>query len=483
MSRRTVRVKNEQRAAVEARITDKNCTIRDIADAVNMNPATVSSFLAWRGIDHLNFQKICRFLDLNSVEIGEPTKNNKSDCSSILRNSYFPSEFNHFIHERTTDFVGRGFVFNEINDFLTRKDSGYFVLIGEPGQGKSSILCRYALDCLQENNLKCIVHFNSREGGRNTAKRFLESVCRQLILLFDLKDISAPHDPYEDDTFLSILLNHASEKLGEKDKLLIIVDALDEVDLTKQASFSNILYLPKILSRKTYFIVSRRPFSRNDERLFVGNCSKTECDLRKNIEAGIEDIKEYIVRFINGKNSVGHEYAKQLKEWINSQNNLTQEEFVKLIAVDKSENNFMYVQYILPDIAEGKYISLAITELPQGLADYYRQHWLRMEMSNKERSKDKLKVIYTISKVKTSCSIQSLVSYTQCNREVIILVLDEWYQFFRIDEIGSEECFSIYHQSFNDFLFDQALELSKIDPTEIKKISKLIANSLGGDVF
>ncbi|MGD1809444.1 hypothetical protein ACP6PL_28980 [Dapis sp. BLCC M126] len=41
---------------------------------------------------------------------------------------------------------------------------------------------------------------------------------------------------------------------------------------------------------------------------------------------------------------------------------------------DKSENNLMYLRYVLPDIAKGYYPDLSLRELSDGLQDYYQQH-------------------------------------------------------------------------------------------------------------
>ena len=54
--------------------------------------------------------------------------------------------FQSLIEEKTAGFVGREFVFQAIEEFLTSQPSGYFIIEGEPGIGKSAILAKYVRD-------------------------------------------------------------------------------------------------------------------------------------------------------------------------------------------------------------------------------------------------------------------------------------------------------------------------------------------------
>ncbi len=59
--------------------------------------------------------------------------------------SYFPAlvehliSFNELIEERAQGFVGRDSVFADFSQFRKHYDRGYFVVIGEPGIGKTAI--------------------------------------------------------------------------------------------------------------------------------------------------------------------------------------------------------------------------------------------------------------------------------------------------------------------------------------------------------
>ena len=109
---------------------------------------------------------------------------------------------------------------------------------------------------------RCVTHFNSRSDGIVDAKTFLENACIQLIEGFKLRDKypQLPENATANGNFLGRLLGEVSATLGGK-KLIFVVDALDEVDLSLQSSGSNVLYLPEVLPDNVYFIVSKRPES------------------------------------------------------------------------------------------------------------------------------------------------------------------------------------------------------------------------------
>ncbi|AUB40557.1 putative NTPase, NACHT family domain [Nostoc flagelliforme CCNUN1] len=104
-----------------------------------------------------------------------------------------------------------------------------------------------------------------------------------------------------------------------------------------------------------------------------------ELDLRANdyLNLSREDIKKYIGLFLN----VDEDHKKALRQWIQDRK-IDENDFVEQVAT-KSENNFMYLRYVLPGIAKGDYQDLSLTQLPDGLQDYYQVHWGRMGMNAK----------------------------------------------------------------------------------------------------
>ncbi|BAZ88491.1 P-loop domain-containing protein [Dolichospermum compactum] len=265
-----------------------------------------------------------------------------------------PTEFQTVIDDKTKLFCGRKFVFDKIQEFIKNNQSGYFTILGDAGMGKSAIAAKYIVD-----NPGTICFFNIRAEGRNRPDVFLKLIRQQLTQRFDLQN-------GENDD-LSTLLTKASGKLADYENLVIVIDALDEVD---QEDNGNLLNLPMYLPEKVYLILTRRPYNPEDKRLTLSpNTKYQELDLREYQENSKDDVEAYILEFLGLE-----KYKAGLEKWINQQNDLRKPKFVDTIAA-KSENNFMYLRYVLEAIAEGFYQDEKLEQLPAGLQGYYDSHW------------------------------------------------------------------------------------------------------------
>ncbi|WP_017721067.1 AAA family ATPase [Kamptonema formosum] len=339
-----------------------------------------------------------------------------------------PAEFKALIEDKTRTFCGRGFVFDAFDNFLKEKPCGYFTVVGEPGMGKSAISAKYVL----EHKSPC--YFNIRAEGRNKPDRFLESIRQQLMKRYPL--LNAETDE------LPALLEKASKELAGDERLVIVVDALDEVE--QPGDDKNLLYLPGMLPKRVYFLLTRRPYTPENKRLTV-SAPVGELDLRKFPDLSREDVKEYI-RFFRDKS----EQKDDLKKWIKDRQ-IAPEAFVEQVAA-KSQSNFLYLRYVLPEIARGFYNDLTLEQLPAGLQDYYQSYWGRMNMDDASK-KAKAIVLFILVEIGTPvpCEmIAKIADRDECDvREVL---LDEWFEYLKEQEIQGETCYTIYHTSFLDFL-------------------------------
>jgi hypothetical protein len=177
----------------------------------------------------------------------------RSPRARITKPSTIPYQFQAFIKGKTEEFVGREYVFTAIQDFLESQPNGYFIVQAEPGAGKSSIIAKYLLQT------ECIAYFNIRAQCTNRTSQFLENVCTQLCDRYNLPYLPLPPNASQDSTLLSQLLEEASAKLKGDEKLVIAIDALDEVDIASQDTDANILYLPPYLPQNVYFVLTSRP--------------------------------------------------------------------------------------------------------------------------------------------------------------------------------------------------------------------------------
>ncbi|KAA3614588.1 MAG: toll/interleukin-1 receptor domain-containing protein [Calditrichaeota bacterium] len=385
-----------------------------------------------------------------------PYQDNFSDLLIIVTKSLNlrPGIPNRYL-KLTERFVGRNYVFAAIDDFISSNDHGYFTIVGDPGEGKSALISEYV------KRTGCIAHFNLRAEGINRAEHFVKSISLQLSARFGLSFGSIPSNPAEFGLHLNDRLKQASIQLDQGDRLVIAIDALDEVDFFDGPPGVNLLYLPQYLPKGVYFILS----SRRKNLPFVVRAPQKIFDLIHYREQSLEDIKSYIREAFARLN---------LENWISRQKGETTELINKL--AEKSEYNFMYLFYVMPEIEKGAYQTLDVNKLPLGLFSYYEDHFDRMGMRTKPLPKDKLRIIYVIAEVRCPVS-RTLISKLAIQDPVVVQqVIEEWKEFLHEQIVNKERRYSIYHTSFLDFLHDK--EIIKATGETFTGLHEAIANTL-----
>ena len=364
------------------------------------------------------------------------------------------TQFQSLIDDKTKDFVGREYIFDAINAFIANNDKGYFTLIGDPGQGKSAILAKYVQDT------DCIAHFNLLLQGPNRADQFLESVCRQLIERYQLPYDPLPFNATQDGEFLGQLLDEAARR-RQGAAVIITVDALDEVDKNSYRDAANILYLPPYLPDGVYFILTRR---RDVEVPLTSYAPMQILNLLDYQIDSEQDVRTYIGNRVNR--------SENLRQRIDNRGeNIA--DFTDKIA-EKSENNFMYLRYILLDIESGLYQDLTLEQFPQGLQGYYDFHWRRMGMTADPLPVEKIKIVYILGEVREPVSRRKICDFSGEDEYAVQQVLNEWKQFLH-ELMKEEKRYSVYHSSFRDFLHRQ--EILETHPVTLPGIHQLIAKN------
>jgi hypothetical protein len=363
-----------------------------------------------------------------------------------------PSLPTHFA-ELTEGFVGRKYVFNAIDEFLA-SDGGYFELVGDPGEGKSSILAEFV------RRTGSVSHFNVRAEGINTVGECFDSLCSQIVARTGLVAEQACGGTGYGSRWKN-LLRHATAHGETKGRLVLVIDALDEVAMDDHTPGANILFLPKYLEKGVFVIMSRR---RKDLPLVTQQPINT-LDLIDHRAESLDDIRTYLRQAAA---------RPALESWIATRG-FDKAHFVDVLA-DKSECNFMYLHYVLPEIATGAYRDLDFQRLPRGLKAYYEDHWQRMGMRSNPVPRDKILVIYVMAAIRQPVSRQLIARFSGQDPVIVQEIIDDWRQFLHEEVRDNVARYSIYHASFLDFLHDK--EVVKAHGQTFESVHQRIAREL-----
>jgi hypothetical protein len=414
------------------------------------------------------YTKYTDFNDLNQHFVGQLDRYihgitqdaaRSKDYLPIQNNNSFTHPQYQYLIAKTRRVVGRQFVYSAFKEFVDINPSGYFTIVGNPGEGKTTILSKFII----ENQTRCAYYFIRLNVGQNKFTSFIETIYGQIKSKFRISS-TFPDQHINNSSFLESLLHEVSSKLTRNEKFFVIIDALDEIDTIEQkmhqSEKTNLFYLPEVLPDNIYILLSRRRQDSLNRRLYFSNeCKQSTLDLKDYSENCREDIRIYITLFLNDNT-----YQNLLKKWYEKQE-LSKQQFIELLC-DKSENNFLYLSCVIPEIANGFYTNSDLIDLPQGLIKFYVQHWDRMfphlyedQLSNAQILKHKyqLRVIDYLAQSLSPISVKTIYKYAKNSFSNIIeydivLILNEWIQFLDVEVIQSEKYYTIYHTSFQAFL-------------------------------
>lgn len=346
--------------------------------------------------------------------------------------------FDLLIARKTEGFVGRQWLFDAIDRFVTKEARGYVQILGDPGIGKTTLIAELVKRHRHPH------HFNIRAEGIQKPDQFLPNLCAQLVARFALGYSTLPPEVSRDSSFLLNLLEKAAVKLRSSGrKLLILVDALDESDPTSVTRGSNTLYLPSDLPDHVFFVVTSRRGGPPLRYL----CAEHKVDLQKEAENNFADVRLFAESWLS---------REGIQTFIRNQS-LNDAAFVEEI-VHLSEGNFMYLHYVLPEIEKGTYRDRKLAELPAGLRNYYEDHWVRMRVEDRAAWEDyKLPVLVALAIAKEPISMDLIADFSGVEKRTHIrAALDEWAAFLQpaeFEEGGAKEIrWRLYHDSFHDFI-------------------------------
>ncbi|MGN9758110.1 ATP-binding protein [Streptomyces sp. SD31] len=401
--------------------------------------------------------------DSRNVNINSPIYNSFFDPQYAPLASRIIS-YGELIAERTNGFVGRRFATDAVDAFLRDRRSGYLVIEGEPGIGKTTLLAQLVKTRAYPH------HFVVATQGVTRAEQFLANMCAQLIATYRLDQQNwLPPEATRDGAYLSELLRLAAQSRSTDtpggQNIVLVVDALDEAEAAADVR-ANVLYLPKHLPEGVFFIVSSRTRDRTDLRLQADSLGYFTLDSRS--DANLADISLYVEAFA----------ARPALRARLTDLGLTVPAFVSAL-VDKAEGNFMYLHHVLPAIEEGRLGGGGLDELPAGLRAYYDAHWRQMKAEGGEEwFTFRQPVIVYLAAAKKPVSARQLATMSRIPFPRVADTLRLWREFIQIETVAGMPRYRIYHMSFQDFLRSKEEVQEEVREMDLKQAHSRIADHL-----
>jgi hypothetical protein len=390
-------------------------------------------------------------------EIGRDVKDIKADVKLLLQETTRQADsrldrhsinFDTLIAEKTNGFVGRQFVFDALDAFLTEEQSGYFVIRGEPGIGKTALLGQLV------KTRKLIHHFNVIQQNIRLPELFLGNVCAQLITRYQLSHLTIPEEPMRSSVLLEQCLHEAAANPANQ-PIILVLDSLDEAEWRMLPPRVNVHYLPPALPKGVYVVVSTRP----DKDIPLEVMSRRDLDIEPDLAGNLLDIRAYLE---NDARKSG--LQARLSEW-----GIAAEDFVTEL-LHKSQGNFMYLRYVLPAIEAGQLGRGGIGELPKGLEAYYRSHWAQMKEEVGGNFKETHERVICVLAVMTEpVSLDEVSDWTKIERREVRLIVQAWEPFLLESVSNDEQLYRLYHASFAEFLAKQV---------DLRDYSELVATAI-----
>ncbi|MCG7853376.1 MAG: hypothetical protein MIO92_12715 [Methanosarcinaceae archaeon] len=199
-------------------------------------------------------------------------------------------------------------------------------------------------------------------------------------------------------------------------------------------------------------------------------CDRDGIEIEHNKPNNLRDIDKFL------KNKVSR---PKVRTYMHAQR-LDDDAFVRLMS-KKSEGNFMYLRHVLPEIEKGAYKDLNLEKLPAGLQNYYEDHWKRMKMMASFLPVLKLKIIYILCEVVEPVARELVANVSSESEIAVQAVLTEWGQFLHSFQVDGERRFSIYHESFRDFLHRK--DIVKAAGIDLPDINRMIADYFFNELY
>ncbi len=400
-----------------------------------------------------------------SVVVGRDVINSiivTGDHNSIFAGKYetlsesyiYPQEFEQVDLEH---FVGRKWLLDMVDSFLLNHDRGYFIIEAGAGFGKTTFMAWLV------KKRHYIHNFCGAAPGPDKTGNGLKNLVSQLVLAYKLcpegvlnSDVASRSD------YLYSKLVKASEQRINNEKIVLVIDALDEAGTLKG---QNVMGLPKSLPEGVFIIASQRPGVKLN--IDTTRIPRIICRLSDHKEEHEEDIRYFLYDVTNSIKRP--KIASFLRD-----RGYTPEEFVTIL-IKKSQGVWIYLHCVISAIELNEWQTLDLDSLPVGLRDYYIGYWMKWSEED-QWFKSYSTLLATLAVAQEPISIERLTSWTSSEMlapELRRLLMVRWGPYMAVSLHGKEERYSFYHPTLKEF-FEGIVEQENLNTDEKVFLDALI---------
>ncbi|MFZ4656662.1 MAG: effector-associated domain EAD1-containing protein [Caldilineaceae bacterium] len=340
-------------------------------------------------------------------------------------------------------FTGREWLLAKVDAFLQNHDRGYFILEANAGLGKTAFMAWLV------KQRKYIHHFCELTPGLEGMAHALKSLAAQLARAYELQPDGVLPSAATRPDFLYNLLVQAAQCRHPGEKIVIVVDALDEAGAPGN---QNVLCLPTGLPEGVFFVVSQRPAT---TMLTIKDAKTPRHDCRLTAESA--ENQADMRRFLQSA-AVLPEINQAFQA---SEHQYTAAEFITTLLA-KCRGSWIYLYFVLQEIRRGERSPLNLAALPDGMAHYYAQYWQRWRLQTRDNESainPKWYRIYRpllamLAAAQDAITLEQLLAWTKINEPIDLVrwyFEEQWRSFLIVTERERKRHYRLYHATLREF--------------------------------
>ncbi len=388
------------------------------------------------------------------------------------------TDFTKRLDDLTRGFVGRGWLIDEVDAFISQAAYRYMVVVGEAGIGKSAFAARL----IQLGKANAYHFCVAREGGSLEPVAFARSLGvqlartlpgfgEQLVNQTPMKKIDVTQEikelkggtvygvyiekfivqgPSAQEAFQLLVREPlqlwANSQPGST-RVVLIVDALDEATrLDRHPNIADLVNETRDLPDQVRWVLTSRP---DGAASFSEMLPGRQQLVLERSEGNLNDVGEYVdAALAEPAIAVGLQTAAMDPATLRNE------------LLTRSSGNFLYLKYVLQglreDIAAGR-PPPPVDRLPMGLDAVYSEFLDRVLASKAKNDWRRIyrPVLGVLAVAQEALAFEQLVALSGVNEQATNDVVEDLRQLLDVPQAGQTGAFRIYHTSFADFLTDR----------------------------